>query len=196
MEEQIIRIIMLGLHDSGLTSFADSIRSDPPVYFAKNPTYDPGPNVINVDFGLHRFGKSSSLYLLGFQDKEWNLLFSGLSRFDDMQIFISSIDGFVVLVDSANLNVLPHVQPILNQVRRLNKDHGKPYTLFANKQDRQDALGISQLRDRLQLEADEVLIPCSGIDEEGAMAAIFATRIKLPDESSVQPIEQILQHSL
>src|SRR5260221_4610554 len=95
MEELKLRIVVLGLAGSGVTSFIKSIHEGGYPSVSPNPDHLRNPNVIHGDFGECLLGESLRLQIIGFKD--WTIWFT----WEEFWPFIDGAHGFIVIVDSA-----------------------------------------------------------------------------------------------
>jgi hypothetical protein len=107
-----------------------------------------------MDFGRITVDDELVLYLFGTP---------GQKRFDFMwEILSEGMLGFVVMVDSTRPETFREARSILETFRAYAPT---PYVVTANKQDREDAWELNDMRIALRLEPKIKLLPCIALDK-------------------------------
>jgi signal recognition particle receptor subunit beta len=108
-----------------------------------------------MDFGRITVDDDLVLYLFGTP---------GQKRFDFMwEILSEGMLGFVVVVDSARPETFREAKGILQTFRAYAPT---PYVVAANKQDKEDAWPVEDLRIALKLDKKVKMLPCVASDRE------------------------------
>ena len=93
MEEQKIRVLVLGSRGSGVTAFIKAVDETGYVSSSPNPDYSPDGK-IQMDFGRYSITKSLTLHLFGARD--WTIFF----HTDDFRSFTASASKLSVLASA------------------------------------------------------------------------------------------------
>jgi hypothetical protein len=93
----------------------------------------------------------------------------GHKRFDwILEILAREIYGIMLVIDSSEPETFARAKVMLQSVRR----YGIPYVVLANKQDLRGALGIEEIRKRLDLAKEVPIIPTIAIQGKGLNQAL------------------------
>ncbi len=108
-----------------------------------------------MDFGRITVDDDLVLYLFGTP---------GQKRFDFMwEILSEGMLGFIVMVDSSRPETFREAKGILQTFRAYAPT---PYVVAANKQDKEDAWAVEDLRIALKLDSKVKMLPCVAADKE------------------------------
>jgi signal recognition particle receptor subunit beta len=108
-----------------------------------------------MDFGRITVDDDLVLYLFGTP---------GQKRFDFMwEILSEGMLGFIVMVDSSRPETFREAKGILQTFRAYAPT---PYVVAANKQDKEDAWAVEDLRIALKLDSKVKMLPCVASDKE------------------------------
>src|SRR5919197_4955707 len=109
---------------------------------------------VAMDFGRITIDADLVLYLFGTPGQE---------RFDFMwEILAEGMLGFVVMVDSTRPETFREAKSILETFRAYAPT---PYVVAANKQDREDAWDLEDMRHALRLDSKVKFLPCVATDK-------------------------------
>ncbi|MBF8257610.1 MAG: putative ATP/GTP binding protein [Anaerolineales bacterium] len=110
---------------------------------------------VAMDFGRITVDDDLVLYLFGTP---------GQKRFDFMwEILSEGMLGFIVMVDSSRPETFREAKGILQTFRAYAPT---PYVVAANKQDKEDAWAVEDLRIALKLDSKVKMLPCVAADKE------------------------------
>jgi hypothetical protein len=117
---------------------------------------------IAMDFGRITVDNELVLYLFGTP---------GQKRFDFMwEILSEGMLGFVVIVDSTRPETFREARSILETFRAYAPT---PYVVAANKQDREDAWEVEDMRHALRLDDGTKILPCIATDKKHVKAVLL-----------------------
>ncbi len=117
---------------------------------------------VAMDFGRITVDEDLVLYLFGTP---------GQKRFDFMwEILSEGMLGFVVMVDSTRPETFREARSILETFRAYAPT---PYVVTANKQDKDDAWDLEDIRIALRLSPKVKLLPCVAVDKEAVKAVLL-----------------------
>jgi signal recognition particle receptor subunit beta len=117
---------------------------------------------VAMDFGRITVDDDLVLYLFGTP---------GQKRFDFMwEILSEGMLGFVVMIDSTRPETFREARSILETFRAYAPT---PYVVAANKQDREDAWDLADMRIALRLASHVKLLPCVAVDKEAVKSILL-----------------------
>jgi small GTP-binding protein len=117
---------------------------------------------VAMDFGRITVDDDLVLYLFGTP---------GQKRFDFMwEILSEGMLGFIVMVDSTSPETFREARSILETFRAYAPT---PYVVAANKQDREDAWDLDDMRIALRLDPKVKLLPCTARDKENVKSVLL-----------------------
>jgi len=163
---QTVKMVITGPFAAGKTQFIQSISEIEVVATERRITDETArvktETTVAMDFGRITIDEDLVLYLFGTP---------GQKRFDFMwEILSEGMLGFIVLVDSSRPETFREAKRILNVFRSYSDT---PYVIGANKQDREDAWPIEDLRFALGVDANIKIVPCVGKDKESVKQVLL-----------------------
>jgi small GTP-binding protein len=156
---QTVKMVVTGPFNAGKTEFIRSV-SEIDVVSTERKISSPSEKVkesttVAMDFGRITVDNDMVLYLFGTP---------GQRRFDFMwEILSEGMLGFIVMVDSTRPETFREARSILETFRAYAPT---PYVVAANKQDREDAWELEDMRIALRLDPKVKLLPCIARDKE------------------------------
>lgn len=172
---QTVKIVVTGPFNAGKTAFIRSV-SEIEVVSTERSISAQGERLkdtttVAMDFGRISIDHDLVLYLFGTP---------GQRRFDFMwEILAEGMLGFVVLIDSSRPETFREARRILETFRSYAPT---PYVVAANKQDRQEAWGVSDLRIALRLDSSIKLVPCVATEKEAVKQVLLALLYSILEE--------------
>lgn len=157
---QTVKMVVTGPFSAGKTAFIQSISEIDVVSTERKISSEAEQKIketttVAMDFGRITVDEDLVLYLFGTP---------GQKRFDFMwEILSEGMLGFVVVVDSARPETFREAKGILQTFRAYAPT---PYVVAANKQDKEDAWSIEDLRIALKLDKNVKLLPCIATNRE------------------------------
>lgn len=156
---QTVKMVVTGPFNSGKTEFIRSVSEIDVVSTERKISSDVERvkefTTVAMDFGRITIDQDLVLYLFGTP---------GQKRFDFMwEILSEGMLGFVVMVDSTRPETFREARIILETFRAYAPT---PYVVTANKQDRDDAWDLEDMRIALRLDHKVKLLPCIATDKE------------------------------
>jgi hypothetical protein len=156
---QTVKMVVTGPFSAGKTAFIQSISEIDVVSTERKISREDErikeTTTVAMDFGRITVDDDLVLYLFGTP---------GQRRFDFMwEILSEGMLGFIVVVDSARPETFREAKGILQTFRAYAPT---PYVVAANKQDREDAWTVEDLRIALKLEKKVKMLPCVATDRE------------------------------
>eukprot|EP00794_Sanderia_malayensis_P000305 gene305-934_t len=130
-----ITLVIIGLDDAGKTTMVASLQGEPP------DGITPTIGFANAEFSMESF--KVTIYDLG----------GGVRIRDVWRSYYAEVFGVVFVVDSCNTERLEESKNIICQVAEHEKISGKPFLVFANKQDKDGAISANEITDILELGA-------------------------------------------
>src|SRR3990172_4712183 len=156
---QAVKMVVTGPFAAGKTEFIrtiseiDVVSTERKISSAAERIKD--QTTVAMDFGRITIDDDLVLYLFGTP---------GQKRFDFMwEILSEGMLGFIVVVDSSRPETFREARSILDTFRAYAPT---PYVVAANKQDKEDAWEIDDMRHALRLDAKTKLLPCVAADKE------------------------------
>jgi hypothetical protein len=156
---QTVKMVVTGPFNAGKTEFIRSVSEIDVVSTERKVSSEKERikemTTVAMDFGRISVDESLVLYLFGTP---------GQKRFNFMwEILSEGMLGFVVMVDSTRPETFREARRILETFRAYAPT---PYIVAANKQDRQDAWDLEDMRIALRLDPKVKLIDCVATDKE------------------------------
>ena len=156
---QTVKMVVTGPFNSGKTEFIRSVSEIDVVSTERRISSEAekikNTTTVAMDFGRITVDKELVLYLFGTP---------GQKRFDFMwEILSEGMLGFVVMVDSTRPESFREARHILETFRAYAPT---PYIVAANKQDRQEAWEIDDMRIALRLDPKIKLLNCVATRKE------------------------------
>jgi uncharacterized protein len=156
---QTVKMVVTGPFNAGKTEFIRSVSEIDVVSTERKVSSDKerikDMTTVAMDFGRISVDDSLVLYLFGTP---------GQKRFNFMwEILSEGMLGFVVMVDSTRPETFREARRILETFRAYAPT---PYIVAANKQDREDAWDLEDMRIALRLDSKVKLLDCIATDKE------------------------------
>ena len=156
---QSVKMVITGPFSSGKTKFIQSISEIDVVSTERKISSEAEKikesTTVAMDFGRITVDEELVLYLFGTP---------GQKRFDFMwEILSEGMLGFIVMVDSSRPETFREAKGILQTFRAYAPT---PYVVAANKQDKEDAWAVEDLRIALKLDSKVKMLPCVAADKE------------------------------
>jgi uncharacterized protein len=150
---QTVKMVVTGPFNSGKSEFIRSVSEIDVVSTERRISSDSerikATTTVAMDFGRISVDEDLVLYLFGTP---------GQKRFDFMwEILSEGMLGFIVMIDSTRPETFREARSILETFRAYAPT---PYVVTANKQDREDAWDIEDIRIALRLDPKVKLLPC------------------------------------
>jgi hypothetical protein len=164
---QTVKMVVTGPFSAGKTEFIrsvseiDVVSTERKISGVQEKAVKESTTVA-MDFGRITVDDDLVLYLFGTP---------GQRRFDFMwEILSEGMLGFVVMVDSTRPETFREARSILETFRAYAPT---PYVVAANKQDKQDAWEIDDMRHALRLDSKIKLISCIATDRDSVKAILL-----------------------
>jgi small GTP-binding protein len=163
---QTVKIVVTGPFNSGKTEFIQTV-SEIDVVSTERKISSEAEKVkesttVAMDFGRITVDEELVLYLFGTP---------GQKRFDFMwEILSEGMLGFIVMVDSTRPETFREARRILETFRAYAPT---PYIVAANKQDREDAWDIDDMRITLRIDKNIQLMPTIALDKESVKTVLI-----------------------
>ncbi len=163
---QTVKIVVTGPFNAGKTEFIQSVSEIDVVSTERKITAKAEKvketTTVAMDFGRITVDDDLVLYLFGTP---------GQNRFDFMwEILSEGMLGFVVMVDSTRPETFREARSILETFRAYAPT---PYVVAANKQDREDAWEVEDMRVALRLDPKVKFLPCVARDKENVKTVLL-----------------------
>jgi hypothetical protein len=157
---QTVKMVVTGPFNAGKTEFIRSV-SEIDVVSTERKISSVSERVVKesttvaMDFGRITVDDDLVLYLFGTP---------GQKRFDFMwEILSEGMLGFIVMVDSTRPETFREARSILETFHAYAPT---PYIVAANKQDKEDAWEVEDMRNALRLDPHIKLLPCTATNRE------------------------------
>jgi small GTP-binding protein len=163
---QTVKMVVTGPFNAGKTEFIRSV-SEIDVVSTERRISSSSEKVketttVAMDFGRITVDDDLVLYLFGTP---------GQRRFDFMwEILSEGMLGFIVMVDSSRPETFREARSILETFRAYAPT---PYVVAANKQDRNDAWELDDMRISLRLDPKVKLLSCVATDKESVKEVLL-----------------------
>ena len=172
---QAVKMVVTGPFSSGKTQFIQTISEIEVVATERKISSDvekiKNATTVAMDFGRSTVDEELVLYLFGTP---------GQKRFDFMwEILSEGMLGFIVMVDSTRPETFREARSILETFRAYAPT---PYVVAANKQDREDAWDIEDMRHALRLDAKTKLLPCVATDRNMVKSTLLELLYSILEE--------------
>ena len=156
---QTVQMVVTGPVNAGKTAFIQSVSEIDVVSTERKISTEAErvkeTTTVAMDFGRITVDDDLVLYLFGTP---------GQKRFDFMwEILSEGMLGFIVMVDSSRPETFREAKGILQTFRAYAPT---PYVVAANKQDKEDAWSVEDLRIALKLDSKVKMLPCVAADKE------------------------------
>jgi small GTP-binding protein len=156
---QTVKMVVTGPFNAGKTAFIQSVSEIDVVSTERKISTEAErikeTTTVAMDFGRITVDDDLVLYLFGTP---------GQKRFDFMwEILSEGMLGFIVMVDSSRPETFREAKGILQTFRAYAPT---PYVVAANKQDKEDAWAVEDLRIALKLDSKVKMLPCVSSDKE------------------------------
>lgn len=180
METQTVKMVVTGPYAAGKTQFVGSISEIDVVKTERRTSLDEEKAIkdettVAMDFGRITVDDDLVLYLFGTP---------GQKRFDFMwEILSQGMLGFIVLVDSSRPETFNEAIQILETFRAYAST---PYVVAANKQDKDDAWEIEDLRIALRLDPAVKMLPCVAPDRESVKNVLLELLYSILEEMDLE----------
>ncbi len=163
---QTVKIVVTGPFNSGKTEFIRCVSEIDVVSTERKITAEAekvkDSTTVAMDFGRITVDDDLVLYLFGTP---------GQKRFDFMwEILSEGMLGFIVMVDSTRPETFREARSILETFRAYAPT---PYVVAANKQDRDDAWEVDDMRVALRLDPKVKFLPCVATDKESVKKVLL-----------------------
>ena len=163
---QTVKMVVTGPFNAGKTEFIRSVSEIDVVSTERKISMETervkDTTTVAMDFGRITVDNDLVLYLFGTP---------GQRRFDFMwEILSEGMLGFIVMVDSTRPETFREARSILETFRAYAPT---PYVVAANKQDKEDAWEIGDMRNVLRLDPKVKLLSCVATDKESVKAVLL-----------------------
>jgi uncharacterized protein len=163
---QTVKMVVTGPFNAGKTEFIQSVSEIDVISTERRITSDEErvkeTTTVAMDFGRITVDEDLVLYLFGTP---------GQKRFDFMwEILSEGMLGFIVMVDSSRPETFREARSILETFRAYAPT---PYVVAANKQDREDAWDLDDMRIALRLDPKVKLLPCTATNKEKVKSVLL-----------------------
>jgi small GTP-binding protein len=163
---QTVKMVVTGPFSAGKTQFIRSVSEIDVVSTEKRISAEAerikNTTTVAMDFGRITVDEDLVLYLFGTP---------GQRRFDFMwEILSEGMLGFIVMVDSTRPETFREARSILETFRAYAPT---PYVVAANKQDREDAWDLNDMRISLRLDPKVKLLHCVAKDKESVKSVLL-----------------------
>ena len=163
---QTVKMVVTGPFNAGKTEFIRSVSEIDVVSTERKISMETervkDSTTVAMDFGRITVDNDLVLYLFGTP---------GQRRFDFMwEILSEGMLGFIVMVDSTRPETFREARSILETFRAYAPT---PYVVAANKQDKEDAWEIGDMRNVLRLDPKVKLLSCVATDKESVKTVLL-----------------------
>ena len=163
---QTVKMVITGPFNAGKTEFIRSVSEIDVVSTERRISMETervkDSTTVAMDFGRITVDNDLVLYLFGTP---------GQRRFDFMwEILSEGMLGFIVMVDSNRPETFREARSILETFRAYAPT---PYVVAANKQDKEDAWEIGDMRNVLRLDPKVKLLSCVATDKESVKTVLL-----------------------
>jgi len=163
---QTVKMVVTGPFNSGKTEFIQTVSEIDVVSTERKITAEAEKvkesTTVAMDFGRITVDNELVLYLFGTP---------GQKRFDFMwEILSEGMLGFIVMIDSTRPETFREARSILETFRAYAPT---PYVVTANKQDKEDAWDVEDMRIALRLDSEIPLLPTVARDKESVKSVLI-----------------------
>jgi small GTP-binding protein len=163
---QTVKMVVTGPFNSGKTEFIQTVSEIDVVSTERKITAEAEKvkesTTVAMDFGRITVDDELVLYLFGTP---------GQKRFDFMwEILSEGMLGFIVMIDSTRPETFREARKILETFRAYAPT---PYVVAANKQDKDDAWEVEDMRIALRLDKDVPLLATVARDKESVKSVLI-----------------------
>ncbi len=172
---QSVKMVVTGPFSAGKTEFIRSVSEIDVVSTERKISSEEErikeTTTVAMDFGRITVDNDLVLYLFGTP---------GQKRFDFMwEILSEGMLGFIVMVDSSRPETFREARSILETFRAYAPT---PYVVAANKQDKNDAWEIDDIRIALRLESRVKLVNCIATEKDAVKSIILELLYSILEE--------------
>ncbi len=172
---QTVKMVVTGPFSAGKTAFIQAISEIDVVSTERKISREEErvkeTTTVAMDFGRITVDDDLVLYLFGTP---------GQKRFDFMwEILSEGMLGFIVVVDSSRPETFREAKGILQTFRAYAPT---PYVVAANKQDREDAWTVDDLRIALKLDRKVKMLPCVATDRQAVKKVLLELLYSILEE--------------
>ena len=172
---QTVKMVVTGPFNAGKTQFIQSVSEIDVVSTERKISTEAErikeTTTVAMDFGRITVDDDLVLYLFGTP---------GQKRFDFMwEILSEGMLGFIVMVDSSRPETFREAKGILQTFRAYAPT---PYVVAANKQDKEDAWSVEDLRIALRLDSKVKMLPCTASDKESVKKVLLELLYSILEE--------------
>ena len=172
---QTVKMVVTGPFNAGKTQFIQSVSEIDVVSTERKISTEAErvkeTTTVAMDFGRITVDDDLVLYLFGTP---------GQKRFDFMwEILSEGMLGFIVMVDSSRPETFREAKGILQTFRAYAPT---PYVVAANKQDKEDAWSVEDLRIALRLDSKVKMLPCTAADKESVKKVLLELLYSILEE--------------
>ncbi|HET7010489.1 MAG TPA: ATP/GTP-binding protein [Anaerolineales bacterium] len=172
---QTVKMVVTGPFNAGKTQFIQSVSEIDVVSTERKISTEAErvkeTTTVAMDFGRITVDDDLVLYLFGTP---------GQKRFDFMwEILSEGMLGFIVMVDSSRPETFREAKGILQTFRAYAPT---PYVVAANKQDKEDAWSVEDLRIALRLDSKVKMLPCIAGDKESVKKVLLELLYSILEE--------------
>jgi hypothetical protein len=172
---QTVKMVVTGPFNAGKTAFIQSVSEIDVVSTERKISTEAErikeTTTVAMDFGRITVDDDLVLYLFGTP---------GQKRFDFMwEILSEGMLGFIVMVDSSRPETFREAKGILQTFRAYAPT---PYVVAANKQDKEDAWAVEDLRIALKLDSKVKMLPCKAGDKEAVKKVLLELLYSILEE--------------
>src|SRR5512133_1643826 len=163
---QTVKMVVTGPFNSGKTEFIQSVSEINVVSTERKISSEAervkDTTTVAMDFGRITVDQDLVLYLFGTP---------GQRRFDFMwEILSEGMLGFIVMVDSTRPETFREARSILETFRAYAPT---PYVVAANKQDREEAWELGDMRNAVRLDGKVKFLPCVATDRNSVKSVLL-----------------------
>jgi small GTP-binding protein len=163
---QTVKMVVTGPFNAGKTEFIRSVSEIDVVSTERKISAEAervkDTTTVAMDFGRITVDQDLVLYLFGTP---------GQKRFDFMwEILSEGMLGFIVMVDSSRPETFREARGILETFRAYAPT---PYVVAANKQDKDDAWDLEDIRIALRLDPKVKLLECVATEKENVKSVLL-----------------------
>ena len=161
------KVVVTGPFNSGKTQFIKTISEIDVISTEKKVTVSDlaaikSETTVAMDFGKVTRG-DDRIYIFGTP---------GQQQFQIMwEVLTENMLGFIVLVDSTDSRRFKEAKEI---IKFFSEILDEPFIVAANKQDKEGAMSLDNLKQDLDLSDDTLILPCNATDKKSAETVLNA----------------------